>query len=184
MTLWVCISEIAASGADAVGSAADWPGPPDGVASGTMTIDYIRAYQYTDIPPTVPAASAMKVLIGDALPNALIGGAGNDRIEGGGGADSQSGGPGADAFVFGSLSGSDVITDFEPGLDRLVFEGFGATQITTELLASGLRLNFGTNRVLLRDVYGLGPDDIAAGVSRRSGTSPSAGDMNAPRPER
>jgi Ca2+-binding RTX toxin-like protein len=155
----------------AVGSAADWPGPPDGVSSGTMTIDYIRAYQYTDIAPTVPTASSMTVLVGDALPNTLNGGAGNDRIEGGSGDDRLYGGPGADTFVFGSQAGNDVITDFQPGLDKLVIEGYSAAQITTSLLASGAQLNFGTNHILLKNIYVLGPDDIVAGASRTSGTS-------------
>jgi Ca2+-binding RTX toxin-like protein len=155
----------------AVGSAANWPGPPDGVSSGTMTIDYIRAYQYTDIAPTVPMASSMKVLIGDALPNTLDGSVDNDRIEGGGGDDRLSGGLGADSIVFGSQAGNDTIADFQPGIDKLVIEGFSAAQITTDLLAGGARLNFGTNHILLQNVYALGPDNIVAGAVRASGTS-------------
>lgn len=52
----------------------------------------------------------------------ILGGTGNDTITGGGGNDTMTGGPGADTFVFAtpSLNGDiDVITDFEPGTDRV-----------------------------------------------------------------
>lgn len=52
----------------------------------------------------------------------MLGGAGNDTITGGGGNDTMSGGPGADVFVFatpGFGGDVDVITDFEPGVDRV-----------------------------------------------------------------
>ncbi len=65
--------------------------------------------------------------------DALSGDGGNDDITGGGGRDIVSGGDGADRFRFDSASESgvgvrqrDVITDFAPGLDKMVvnFGGF------------------------------------------------------------
>ena len=62
--------------------------------------------------------------------DALVGGAGVDRLFGGDGADRLSGGQdndrltgdaGADRFVFDGNSGSDVITDFEDGIDAIEF---------------------------------------------------------------
>jgi Ca2+-binding RTX toxin-like protein len=48
-----------------------------------------------------------------------------DRIEGGAGNDLMTGAAGADAFVFvRGEGGADTITDFAPGSDLLVFEGF------------------------------------------------------------
>lgn len=52
----------------------------------------------------------------------IEGGGGNDTITGGGGNDVLTGGPGADSFIFGTpgFTGDvDVITDFEPGTDRV-----------------------------------------------------------------
>jgi Ca2+-binding RTX toxin-like protein len=46
-------------------------------------------------------------------------GIGNDVINGGAGNDSLAGGGGADTFVLDSLIGSDTITDFTSGLDKL-----------------------------------------------------------------
>jgi len=53
----------------------------------------------------------------------IIGGEGNDSIAGGRGIDTLTGGDGADAFIFDTTPGStnkDVITDFEPGSDRIL----------------------------------------------------------------
>ncbi|MEO1492961.1 MAG: hypothetical protein AAFV19_12485, partial [Pseudomonadota bacterium] len=57
----------------------------------------------------------------------LFGGAGADRIVGGGGNDELTGGRDADVFAFEANSGSDVITDFEDGVDAIEFliESFG-----------------------------------------------------------
>ncbi len=55
----------------------------------------------------------------------LSGGNGNDTLIGGGGNDVLGGGAGADDFVFASvlLNGHDHLSDFQHGLDRLVFAG-------------------------------------------------------------
>ncbi|THD82136.1 calcium-binding protein [Aliigemmobacter aestuarii] len=50
----------------------------------------------------------------------LLGGSANDRLNGGGGNDTMTGGAGADRFIYKVNSGSDVITDFEDGVDRIV----------------------------------------------------------------
>ncbi len=59
-------------------------------------------------------------LIGGAGADKIDGGAGHDTIEGGLGNDLLTGGAGADDFVFGLLSGTDHITDFNPGQDHIV----------------------------------------------------------------
>ena len=53
----------------------------------------------------------------------LAGGADNDSLRGGGGDDTLTGGAGDDVFRFAASAGSDRITDFGTGDDRLLFEG-------------------------------------------------------------
>lgn len=61
----------------------------------------------------------------------LLGGAGDDTILGGMGGDTLSGGAGADVFVFATAAEiglgrfRDVISDFQPGLDRIDLRGMG-----------------------------------------------------------
>jgi len=63
---------------------------------------------------------------GNALPNIIIGNGGANVITGGGGNDILTGGAGADTFVFKRGDRSDIITDYENGLDvvRLDDHGF------------------------------------------------------------
>ena len=60
--------------------------------------------------------------LGHQYPN-NSGGAGRDRIEGGRGNDILTGGEGPDTFVFTRRDGSDRITDFELGSDKILIEG-------------------------------------------------------------
>lgn len=64
-------------------------------------------------------------ITGTAGGNVLAGGNGNDSLWGGAGMDSLSGGGGRDDFVFAAAAGngSDRISDFAHGFDRLVFSG-------------------------------------------------------------
>jgi Ca2+-binding RTX toxin-like protein len=64
-------------------------------------------------------------LTGNAIGNYLLGGAGNDVLNGKGGNDVLFGESGADTFVFGPLTGGDVIGDFTPGTDRIDLSAFG-----------------------------------------------------------
>jgi len=55
----------------------------------------------------------------------FYGGNGNDTLDGGAGNDLLSGGEGADAFLFHSGWGTDLITDFESGIDHISFYNTG-----------------------------------------------------------
>ena len=155
----------------AVGGPSVWPGPADGVSSATMSIDYIRAYQYLDLPPILPTAASMKYLVGDNGANTLTGGNGDDRIEGGRGNDQLTGGAGADTFIVSDGTGTDTITDFQWGEDKLVIQGFSSSQVTTQALLQGLQVNFGTNHVILAGKWGVAPGDIVAGATTTTGTA-------------
>uniref|UniRef100_UPI0010802612 M10 family metallopeptidase C-terminal domain-containing protein n=1 Tax=Roseovarius aestuariivivens TaxID=1888910 RepID=UPI0010802612 len=80
---------------------------------------------------TVPDASGAlrgsarnDILAGGAASERLISGAGGDVLTDGAGADTLAGGAGADVFVFAADGATDVITDFQPGLDRLDLSGW------------------------------------------------------------
>src|SRR5215212_11534712 len=69
-------------------------------------------------------------LTGTKNKDSINGLGGSDTIAGGASADTMTGGAGADAFRFASGDGKDVITDFQVGLDRLVFPSASSLQIT------------------------------------------------------
>ena len=67
------------------------------------------------------------VLLGGALADVLDGQGGNDVLDGGTGRDTLTGGDGADTFVItkaDAFRGSDLILDFEDGVDKISFSGF------------------------------------------------------------
>ena len=64
------------------------------------------------------------LLFGDGGDDALYGNAGNDTLDGGAGTDTLTGGAGADTFVFVAGHGTDTITDFTPGADRIDLSAF------------------------------------------------------------
>lgn len=85
------------------------------------------ATQLSDHDPSVArfAVTAPMVLTGTAGGNTLVGGAGDDTLTGLQGRDLLTGGDGADHFVYtGVLDAGDRITDFQPGIDRLVVAQF------------------------------------------------------------
>lgn len=77
-------------------------------------------------------------LNGGAGKDTLIGGAGNDTLIGGAGADILTGGAGADHFVFNSTAGSDRITDFRSGVDRMRFSMSALDVGDGDLVVEGL----------------------------------------------
>jgi Ca2+-binding RTX toxin-like protein len=65
------------------------------------------------------------LLVGGAGLDVLIGATGDDTLEGGLGLDILTGGIGADHFVFNWNDGPDIVTDFQPGVDKIVLgDGF------------------------------------------------------------
>ncbi|MHA3916019.1 calcium-binding protein [Halovulum sp. GXIMD14793] len=75
-------------------------------------------------------------LYGDAI-GADNGNGGADRLSGGTDDDNLYGGSGADTFVFNAGDGSDVIHDYQDGIDKLDFSGSGLTFADLTITAGG-----------------------------------------------
>lgn len=98
-------------------------------------------------------------LVGHQGFDTLRGGAGGDVLIGGMADDSLTGGAGADVFTFGADAGTDTITDFEQGVDRLAFDGlagFAALEIT--VVDGGTQVSFAGTTVMV-----VGVDSLVAG---------------------
>lgn len=91
----------------------------------------------------------------------VVGGGGGDRIYGQRGDDRLTGGAGADIFVFAEGHGTDRITDFTPGEDRIRFEdvGFGVDDLVLAADGGGTRILSAAGEILLD---GTAPDQIGA----------------------
>ena len=124
------------------------------------------------------------VLLGTQGNDRLVAGGGNDLLSGGSGDDVLRGGPGSDlltgdsgrdSFVFADppASGADRITDFTPGVDRLVFDPsvYDLSRIAYDH-ASGLVSYDGKAVVVLQGAPVLGPGDIS-NVSITPDSAPS-----------
>jgi Ca2+-binding RTX toxin-like protein len=105
------------------------------------------------------------VLTGGVNRDFLVGGAGSDTLDGqegddsfigGGGNDTITGGAGADLFIFAGTPGTDAITDFVSGTDRIdlsAYAGVDADDVTTA--ASG------SNTIVSVDTSGDGVADFS-----------------------
>lgn len=69
------------------------------------------------------------LLTGTTGANRLTGGGGGDLLNGWAGNDTLTGGAGADTFHFIPWDGTDTITDFQIGLDKLNLVAFGFTSL-------------------------------------------------------
>lgn len=92
-------------------------------------------------------------LQGGAGDDRLWGNGGRDRLAGHGGRDMLTGGADADTFCFAAGDGTDRITDFTPGVDRLLFDAdgrFDRQDLQIHDTATGLRIGYaGFNAVEL-----------------------------------
>ncbi len=80
----------------------------------------------------------------------VIGSSGPDILAGGPGDDVLTGGPGRDVFVLRrGEAGQDRITDFEPGTDRLLLEGFAPREAQLRDTPEGLLLRLPGQSLLL-----------------------------------
>ncbi len=75
--------------------------------------------------------SGADVLLGETGNDTLAGGSGDDNLLGGTGNDSLTGGSGSDTFIFSRNEGSDTVTDFLLGTDKIALVGNAGFQIST-----------------------------------------------------
>ena len=102
------------------------------------------------------------MLFGEDGDDALFGGDGNDLITAGIGDDTITGGAGRDQFKFRQGDGTDVITDFESGQDRIIFSDHQTTwrDLTTVMDGDDAVIHYGERDILtvedatLGDVWG------------------------------
>ena len=110
------------------------------------------------------AGSGNDTLSGQAGNDRLSGQAGNDRLHGGAGNDILSGGTGADQFLFSAGGGTDRITDFADGIDRIVIDSGAETfrQIRIADLGADARITFGDVTITMTNIdhARLGADDF------------------------
>ena len=126
---------------------------------------------------TILGGDGNDVVLGSWGFDTVKGGAGQDKINGGPGSDTLSGGAGRDVFVFtqDNSSKTDVVTDFERGVDRLDVSSlvsFGALDANSNGLVdnafltsqgNGLLLDLsasGGGKVLLNNVDALSSSDF------------------------
>lgn len=107
---------------------------------------------------TLVGTSQDDILAAGAGSDSLEGGAGNDILLDGPGSDRMTGGAGADTFALAADGALDVITDFQPGLDRLDLSAWvgltSASQLVIESRSWGAELRFRTEVLELRSATG------------------------------
>ncbi|WP_052269604.1 calcium-binding protein [Leisingera sp. ANG-M6] len=134
-------------------------GSGDDTLLGESGADFLAAGSGDD---RLYGSSGNDTLRGEAGADRLWGGTGADLLEGGSGNDRLAGGEGADVFVFAGSHGSDTVTDFTPGLDRIRLSGTGAdsfADLEIRQAGDGVLADSGSGWILLE---GLRPDQLAA----------------------
>ncbi len=134
------------------------PQPQPNVVNGTANADTITTGATADEihaaggNDTVKAGDGNDALYGDGGNDVLYGENGNDKLYGGDGADKLiggagddqlTGGSGVDTFVFGPGSGSDTVTDFTIGTDKIDLAGF-AGETYSSLMSRAVGSSAGT----------------------------------------
>lgn len=72
-------------------------------------------------------------LLGGYGSDTLFGGTGSDKLTGGAGSDQLTGSWGADQFIFDTHSGTDTITDFQNGSDRIVLNDATFADVSVQM---------------------------------------------------
>lgn len=107
---------------------------------------------------TLAGAAGADILIGGAGDDVLTGGAGDDIIQDGRGSDTMSGGSGADIFTMIFDGETDVITDFQVGIDQIDLSGWpmvrALSQLTMTITSYGMTIEYGDELLIVRSSDG------------------------------
>ena len=95
---------------------------------------------------TILGGEGNDLLYGDAGNDIINGGAGDDSLYGGMGRDTLTGGDGVDIFVFGTNVGTDVITDYTVGQDKIKI--VSSSIIGSAVSGNDIVLNLGRNNLV------------------------------------
>jgi Ca2+-binding RTX toxin-like protein len=145
------------------------------LGANSVTVASVESVTGGSMADRIAVSAGAATLDGMGGNDTLIGGAGADRLTGGTGVDVMTGGGGADRFVFRTghspVSTPDRITDFQAGVDDLVFLGMlrgsfewrGASAFTAGG-HSEARMASGTT-LLLVDADGNGAADLAVNLA-------------------
>ncbi|MDX5403568.1 MAG: hypothetical protein LPK02_15515, partial [Rhodobacterales bacterium] len=120
----------------------------------------------TDVADTLTGTAQDDIISGGAGNDTLAGAAGQDILLDGPGRDVMTGGEGADTFVLAADGEPDVITDFQPGADRLDLSAWIGLTAPTQLIVTsrswGAEIRFNTETLELRSASGgaLGRNDV------------------------
>ncbi|GGW41282.1 hypothetical protein GCM10011452_32050 [Gemmobacter lanyuensis] len=124
------------------------------VGQGTDTligIEHVTTGQGDDL---IVGNAANNSLIAGAGADRLFGGDGSDRLMGGRGADTLTGGANADRFIFGQGDGTDVVRDFQNGVDRFEITSGAASFAGISVVDAGenVRITFSNVTIIVEDV--------------------------------
>lgn len=119
----------------------------------------------------VSGGSGNDVLNGLGGDDILRGRNGDDILRDGSGQDTMVGGAGADAFVLAYDGETDLINDFEVGVDRIDLSGWpmlrSTAQLTMEMSATGMIITYGDERLVVNSADGetidhryIAPEDL------------------------
>jgi serralysin len=101
-----------------------WNAVYDGLTSNPMFLTENIGIAYGTIIENGRTGAGNDELLGNAVANRLDAGAGNDVLNGAAGNDTLTGGAGNDRFVIADQGGTDTVTDFVRGADKLDFRSF------------------------------------------------------------
>ncbi|MBA3596437.1 MAG: ExeM/NucH family extracellular endonuclease [Methylibium sp.] len=134
-----------------------------------------NAYRSSDHDPVIVGLNLVNTINGTRKRDRIVGTLGDDVITGGAGPDLLTGGAGNDLFVYNEIGrGLDLITDFEPGADRIDLRGVLAALGTSgaDAVASGQVRLFGTGVGTLIVVDTEEGEHRAKGRGKRSASQP------------
>ena len=133
---------------------------------------------------SLTATALDDVVVGDSGDDVLLGMAGDDLIEDGAGRDTLTGGAGRDTFILRSDSDHDIITDFEPGLDKIDLSGwpmfYGPLQLSVLATSTGAVITFRGEILEIHTIDGrsLSYADVAAALVAAPNRSPNIEDID------